>query len=214
MTLQSLVSYCVSLFSCTFPTVATIVKRLPIALLPFTFLMFILVQGLSSKGWQEAFAHGWAAWVRKTGTLGAVGGMGFLSCILCNVCSNRSTSCRIYNDLRVFEQICGTNIGATILLARVIQLWISMEETSNSPISSRTRDGAVYALAIGSNFGAFTLTFSASLAGLLWRQILLQKGIRVRPSQFLKLNIPLSFAAMFVSCGVLTAQTYIIHRHE
>ncbi|GBE80853.1 hypothetical protein SCP_0305730 [Sparassis crispa] len=116
--------------SVTFRTVTTIVERLPLALLPFAFLMFILVQALATKGWVEVLARWWAAWIDKTGVLGAIGGMGFLACIACNV--------------------CGTNIGATILLARVIQLWIS---NSSNIIDTRTRDGAIYALAFGSNYG-------------------------------------------------------------
>ena len=54
----------------------------------------------------------------------------------------------------------------------MLQLWASSPASAGA--DARTRDGAVYALALGSNFGAFTLTFSASLAGLLWRQILAQ----------------------------------------
>ena len=69
----------------TFPTVTTIALRLPVPLLPFAFLMFILVQALSSQGWVEVLARWWAAWVARTGTLGAVGGMGFIACIFCNV---------------------------------------------------------------------------------------------------------------------------------
>lgn len=68
-----------------FPTISTIAQRLPISLLPFAFLMFILVQGLSTKGWVEVWAEWWDAWVQRTGTIGAVGGMCFMACILCNV---------------------------------------------------------------------------------------------------------------------------------
>ncbi|KZT03924.1 uncharacterized protein LAESUDRAFT_744420 [Laetiporus sulphureus 93-53] len=174
-------------FSFTFPTVTAIAKRLPFPLLPFAFLMFILVQGLSSQGWVELFARWWAAWVHRTGLLGAIGGMGFLACMFCNV--------------------CGTNIGATILLARVIQLWAS----NDGPVDVRTKEGAIYALALGSNYGAFTLTFSASLAGLLWHRILQQKGIHVRPRQFLMLNLPISIIAMTCSAAILLAQIYVIH---
>ena len=76
---------------------------------------------------------------------------------------------------------------------------------------ARAHDGAVYALALGSNFGAFTLAFSASLAGLLWRQILQQKGIHVRARQFLLLNLPISFVAMAAGCAVLVGQVYVVH---
>lgn len=105
----------------------------------------------------------------------------------------------------VLRQVCGTNIGATILLARVLQVWIASEPG----LDLRAREGAIYALALGSNYGAFTLTFSASLAGLLWRSILQQKGIRVRPRQFLMLNFPIAITAMTASSAVLLAQVYV-----
>lgn len=69
----------------TFPTVTAVLAHLPFALVPFAFAMFVLVQGLVTKGWVEVFAHGWDHWVNKTGTVGAIGGMAFLSVILCNV---------------------------------------------------------------------------------------------------------------------------------
>ncbi|OBZ69579.1 hypothetical protein A0H81_10097, partial [Grifola frondosa] len=193
-TLDTILMRFLRVISSTFPTATTVIARLPFALIPFAFLMFILVQGLSTKGWVEIFAHWWAAWVNRTGTLGAVGGMGFISCMLCN--------------------FCGTNIGATILLARVLQIWRSSAASGGMTLDPRTVDGAIYALALGSNFGAFTLTFCASLAGLLWRQILHQKGIHVRPKEFLRLNLPISFTAMLVSSGILTAQIFIAHRHK
>lgn len=69
----------------TFPTATTVATHLPYALVPFAFCMFILVQGLVTRGWVPVFAYGWDHWVNKTGTVGAIGGMGFLSVILCNV---------------------------------------------------------------------------------------------------------------------------------
>ena len=69
----------------TFPTVTEVISILPYPLLPFALSMFVLVQGLASKGWIPVFAHGWDHWVNKTGTIGAIGGMGFLSVVLCNV---------------------------------------------------------------------------------------------------------------------------------
>ncbi|KAF8712249.1 Arsenical pump membrane protein, partial [Rhizoctonia solani] len=167
-----------------FPTPLTTLRRLPYPLLPFAFAMFILVQGLASTGWIAVFAGWWAAWARAAGLLGVVGGMGFVSVCLCN--------------------LCGTNIGATILLARVIQVWIRVHDPS-----PRSRHGAIYALAIGSNYGAFSTVFSASLAGLLWRDILRQKGIIVKRSEFAKLNLALIFVSMLVGCSVLVAQIYV-----
>ncbi|KZT72425.1 hypothetical protein DAEQUDRAFT_664278 [Daedalea quercina L-15889] len=171
------------------PTVSSIAARLPLPLLPFAFLTFILVSALAAQGWVALFARWWGAWVRATGVPGAVAGMGLLSCIFCNV--------------------CGTNIGATILLARVLQLWVA--EAAPAP-TQRERYGAVYALALGSNFGAFTLTFGASLAGLLWRRILRQKGIRVRAREFARVNAPIAGVAMAVGCAVLLGEVYVVYK--
>lgn len=69
----------------TFPTFAAVLTHLPLALIPFAFAMFILVQGLVTKGWVPIFAIGWDRWVSRTGVIGCIGGMGFVSVILCNV---------------------------------------------------------------------------------------------------------------------------------
>lgn len=69
----------------TFPTVMAVLGHLPLKLVPFALSMFVLIQGLVTKGWVPVFAYGWDHWVSKTGTIGAIGGMGFLGVILCNV---------------------------------------------------------------------------------------------------------------------------------
>ncbi|ODH15089.1 hypothetical protein ACO22_06475 [Paracoccidioides brasiliensis] len=174
----------------TFPTVTAVVAHLPFALVPFAFTMFILVQALVTKGWVPVFAYGWDHWVNKTGTVGAVGGMGFLSVILCN--------------------FAGTNIGTTILLSRVIQSWQAIHIQNNTPISNRTFWATVYSMAIGVNYGAFSTAFSASLAGMLWRDILARKHIRVRSLDFARVNLPIIAISMAVGCTVLIGQMYII----
>lgn len=55
----------------TFPTVMAVLSHLPFALVPFGLCMFVLVQGLASRGWISVFAYGWDHWVSKTGTVGA-----------------------------------------------------------------------------------------------------------------------------------------------
>jgi hypothetical protein len=50
-------------------------------------------------------------------------------------------------------QAFGTNIGATILLSRVLQHW-----STNNSVSDRILYGSVYTLALGSNYGAFSFT--------------------------------------------------------
>lgn len=57
---------------------------------------------------------------------------------------------------------------------------------------------------------AFSASFAASLAGLLWKSILNQKGIHVTQLQFAKLNIPLNLVAMVGGCSVLIGQLYIV----
>ncbi|KAF4766478.1 hypothetical protein HAV15_010229 [Penicillium sp. str.  len=174
----------------TFPTVTVVVSHMPFALVPFAFTMFILVQALVTKGWVPVFAYGWDHWVEKTGTVGSIGGMGFLSVILCN--------------------FAGTNIGTTILLSRVIQAWQKIHEVSGIPISDRTWWATIYSMAIGVNYGAFSTAFSASLAGLLWRDILARKHIRVGSLEFARVNLPIIAISMVVGCAVLAGEVYIV----
>lgn len=96
-TLESLVKERYQWAEETFPTTMTVFNHLPLALLPFAFCMFVLVQALVTKGWVPVFAHGWDHWVEKTGTVGAVGGMGFLSVVLCNVSTLLDLSLQAWN---------------------------------------------------------------------------------------------------------------------
>ncbi|KAK4234418.1 hypothetical protein C8A03DRAFT_37807 [Achaetomium macrosporum] len=174
----------------TFPTATAVISHLPFALVPFAFSMFVLVQALVTKGWVQIFAVGWDAWVRKTGTIGAIGGMGFLSVVLCN--------------------FSGTNIGTTILLSRVIQAWQVIHHYDQTPLTNRTFWATVYTMALGVNYGAFSTAFSASLAGLLWRDILAKKHIRVRRLDFARVNLPIIAIAMTVGCVVLIGEVWIM----
>ncbi|KAM0454113.1 hypothetical protein ACHAPV_008577 [Trichoderma viride] len=154
----------------TFPTAAAVVLHLPFALVPFAFCMFILVQGLVTKGWVPVFAYGWEHW------------------------------------------FAGTNIGTTILLCRIIQKWQQIHVVSGVPISDRTFWATVYSMALGVNYGAFSAAFSASLAGLLWRDILARKHIRVRSLDFARVNLPIISIAMIVGCVVLVGEVYIVRK--
>jgi Na+/H+ antiporter NhaD/arsenite permease-like protein len=71
----------------TFPTATAALTHLPYTLVPFTLTMSLLVQALVNTGWIQVFAHGWAHWVDKTGTVGSIAGMGFISVVLCNFCT-------------------------------------------------------------------------------------------------------------------------------
>ncbi|KAF2972542.1 hypothetical protein GQX73_g891 [Xylaria multiplex] len=176
----------------TWPTVIAVLSHLPFALLPFSFEMFILVQGLVTNGWVPVFAYGWDHWVQKTGTIGAIGGMGFLSVILCN--------------------FAGTNIGTTILLSRVIQAWEEIHRRNMEPLGDRTKWATIYSMAMGVNYGAFSIAFSASLAGLLWRDILKRKHISVRGYEFARVNLPIITVAMTIGLVALTGEVWIFRR--
>ncbi|KAK4174559.1 putative arsenite efflux transporter ArsB-like protein [Triangularia setosa] len=189
-TLSSMVRHAYRWSQETFPTATAVLSHLPYALIPFAFAMFILVQALVTKGWVEVFANGWDHWVNKTGTVGAIGGMGFLSVILCN--------------------FSGTNIGTTILLSRIIQEWLRIHGRNGVPISNRTYYATIYSMALGVNYGAFSTAISASLAGLLWRDILAKKHIHVRRLDFARVNLPIIAIAMSVGCAVLIGEIYII----
>ena len=173
----------------TFPTVTTVLRTLPYPLVPFALCMFVLVQALGSKGWVAVFAYGWSHWIEKTGTIGAIGGMAFLSIILCN--------------------FAGTNIGTAILLCRVVQAWVEIHKLNQDPISQRTFWATVYSLTIGLNYGAFSTFFSASLAGLLWRDILKRKRIIVKEWDFARVNSSIIAFTTVIACVVLIGEVYI-----
>ena len=65
-------------------------------------------------------------------------------------------------------------------------------------------------MALGVNYGAFSCAFSASLAGLLWRDILERKDVEVSRLDFFRINIPIISIAMAVGCSTLIAQVYIM----
>lgn len=64
-------------------------------------------------------------------------------------------------------------------------------------------------MALGVNYGAFSGALSASLAGLLWRDILAKKHIRIRRLDFARVNLPIIAIAMSVGCTVLIGEMYI-----
>lgn len=112
-------------------------------------------------------------------------------------------------------QFAGTNIGTSILLSRVIQAWQAIHQQPGAPpISDRTFWATVYSMALGVNYGAFSAAFSASLAGLLWRDILARKHIRVSRLDFARVNLPIIAISMVVGSVALIAQIYIVRSDE
>lgn len=165
-----------------FPTFFTALPRLPFALLPFAFSQFILIEALSHQGWIDVFA-GWL--VKATGRqmIPTVWIIGVLGVIMCNV--------------------AGTNIGATILLTKIVHA------APDFPASSSR--AAAIALAVASNIGAVSFTFSASLAGLLWQTILTQKKIFVKQTTFAFWNMLPLLMMTGVGLAIVTAEMKVLY---
>lgn len=92
----------------------------------------------------------------------------------------------------------------------MIQAWATIHHKSGVPISDRDFWATVYSMAIGVNYGAFSTAFSASLAGLLWRDILARKHIHVKALDFARVNLPIIAVSMIIGCVVLIGEVYIM----
>lgn len=164
------------------PGTTRTVTRLPIPLLPFAMCEFILVRGLAQRGWIEIFARGFANACTTPAT--TVFFMGFVSAaFLC--------------------PLAGTNIGATIILVEIMRD-PAFSQSAAVQKDHRVMLGAIYSVAMGSNIGAFSYTFAGSLAGLLWRGLLADKGVQVSQLKFALVNaIPLLMQITVASAIVL-----------
>lgn len=168
----------------TVPSLLAAVRRLPLSLLPFAFGMFILVQALGHVGFVTIMARG-VARVCEHGVAATVFFMAMLSIVLCNV--------------------GGTNIGATILVTRMMQSAAFQSALGPEAGASITKAG-MYATALGSNLGAIGGTFAASLAGLLWNGILRQHHIKITPLRFAVWCLVTVVPAACAGLGVLLAE--------
>jgi len=163
-----------------FPTFMTALPRLPFALVSFAFSQFILVEALDHQGWVEVFA-GWLVRASRSQVQPTIWLIGVLGVILCN--------------------LSGTNIGATILLTKVVRAAALPYETNRA---------AAIALAVASNIGAVSFTFAASLSGLLWRAILGQKEIHVKHREFAFWNLLPIMVMTTVGLGIVSAEMAVL----
>jgi Na+/H+ antiporter NhaD/arsenite permease-like protein len=69
-------------------------------------------------------------------------------------------------------------------------------------------------MALGVNYGAFSTTFSASLAGIMWREVLNEQKIPVRRFDFARVNVPVIAIAMTIGCAVLVFEVYIVRANS
>ncbi|KAK0460694.1 uncharacterized protein EV420DRAFT_1267567 [Desarmillaria tabescens] len=164
-----------------FPTFFTALPRLPFGLVPFAFSQFILIEALQHQGWIEVFAN-WLVRASHRSVHSSIWLVGVLGVVLCNC--------------------AGTNIGATILLTKVVR-------AANFPPDS-TRAAGI-ALAVASNIGAVSFTFSASLAGLLWTTILSQKDIHIKQREFAFWNLLPILVMTAVGLGIVSAEMAVLY---
>ncbi|KAF9206042.1 hypothetical protein BGZ49_003115 [Haplosporangium sp. Z 27] len=166
------------------PLLHAIAIRMPWAILPFTFCMFIMVEGLSDSGWIAIFAH-WATKIVPN-YVAATYAIGFISVLLCN----------IFN-----------NVPMTILVARILQ----HPNFIDSPVATpEVIKGCLFALIVGSNLGACT-TLISSLAGLMWDSILRSKKSEVGFWNYFRWNMGVMPVVIFVALSIVVIELTIIY---
>ena len=175
--------------STRFPSTTTTISRLPLTLLPFAAAEFILVRGLAQRGWIRVFAIGFGR--ACTSTAATVYFFSFVSAaFLC--------------------PLAGTNIGATILLVEIIrhpEFMASIARRGKGD-GERILNAAIYSVAMGSNIGAFSYTFAGSLAGLLWRGLLEEKGVLISQWTFARVNALSLLMQIVVSGAIVLGEVY------
>ncbi|KAE9986613.1 hypothetical protein EG328_005222 [Venturia inaequalis] len=167
-----------------FPGTTRTVTRLPIALLPFAMCEFILVRGLQQRGWITVFARGFA-----------------------NACTSPAATVFFFGFVcaAFLCPLAGTNIGATIILVEILRD-PAFRNSAAVQADPRILLGAIYAVALGSNLGAFSYTFAGSLAGLLWRDLLGDKGVKISQAQFAFVNLAPLIMQTGVGCAIILGQ--------
>jgi len=165
------------------PLLHAIAIRMPWAILPFTFSMFIMVEGLSDSGWIAIFA----VWATKLAPnyITATYAIGLVSVLLCN----------LFN-----------NVPMTILVARILQHPNFVESPLATP---EVVKGCLFALVVGSNLGACT-TLISSLAGLMWDSVLRSKKSEVGFWNFFKWNMGVMPVVIFVALSVVVVELTVI----
>jgi len=134
-----------------------------------------MVESLSYSGWVDLFASSLST--VSGDLLTAVVGLGFLSSFASNFMNNQPM---------------------TILFTKILQ-------NSNFLASSVIQKGCMYALILGSNFGA-NFTLIGALAGIMWSKILLDKGVTISFKEFAKNGFLVMPLVVTLACLALTIE--------
>jgi hypothetical protein len=90
---------------------------------------------------------------------------------------------------------------------------LSIQRQSNPQLAPRHDDLDWYLelpKVLGCNYGAFSITFGASLTGIMWQEVLNKQKISVRHLDFARVNLPIIIFAMIVSCAALVGEVYVV----
>ncbi|ETO12479.1 hypothetical protein RFI_24898, partial [Reticulomyxa filosa] len=153
---------------------------LPWKVIPFTIPMFVLVQALVVNQWIDKLAH---IFMHLCGDsiIGAIFIFLFSSLLACNVINNQPMA---------------------ILFTRVLLIM-----RDHHQLSPKQLNGAMYAVILGSNYGA-NVTLIGALAGIMWAQLLKDKNIEVHHWEFSKMAVIATTCSTFICGWVLVAEIY------
>lgn len=150
---------------------------MPWKIVPFVLPMFVLVEALSYHRWVPKFAMWLSAMCGNNFVVSVI--VFFLTSIfLCNIINNQPM---------------------TILLTRVL-----LSEKLNIT-DKRSKMGAIYAVVLGSNYGA-NFTLIGALAGIMWITILRTKNVHISYLQFMKVGFSVMIPSLIFCTIVLCLQ--------
>ncbi len=156
----------------------SVIKRMPWKIVPFVVGMFTLVEALSQCGWISKFAMFIS--MCSTNIFTSVFFMGFLSSLVADLINNQPMTI-------LFTQITQNN---AFLVA--------------SPL---IKQGSMFALIMGSNFGA-NFTLIGALAGIMWSSIMADKGIVISYRKFAYHGFLIMPIVVALACLVLALELY------
>ncbi len=160
-----------------FEIAKTAATRMPWKIAPFVYGMFVMVDVLRNSGWIDIFSSSIASIESGIGLVLAIFFMGFLSSLACNIMNNQPM---------------------TIFFTEMLQ--------SPSFIASpQIVRGSMYALIMGSNFGA-NLTLIGALAGIMWSSISKDKDVNITYKQFAKFGFKIMPLVITFACLVLALE--------
>ena len=147
-------------------------KRMPWKIVPFIIGMFIMVEALVASGWVDVFARSLSN--LSDNLLISIFIIAFLASLACNLMNNQPM---------------------TILFTQILL-------SSSYQSSDQIKLGIIFALIMGSNFGA-NFTLVGSLAGIMWYKILSDKDVKITFKQFARYGFLIMPFVISLSCLVL-----------